>query len=221
MSRAMLRQRLLAGAIVLLLVGCDRQAGTGYAGEPLARIGGSIASSLAEVPQGLVPVVSWEGLSIDVVEPALTLEFPARFHIDIRQPPDPNVLYDFTWLGAPPGESRVGFAIIAAMPFEVVEEDLPPDGAAPFGVAERHMVIYAEDDVTAGSVGAGFVGGEVSAGFHVVDVTPAGEDDCDREFDCLRPSPDDLETHIEIRVDTFLELDFPDLGLASVPEDPM
>ncbi len=212
-------RRLAAWAVLLPMVGCDRQAGTDYAGEPLARIGGSISSSVAEVPAGLVPVLSWEGLAIDVEEADLTVEFPARFQIDIRQPPDENVLYDFTWLGAPPGESRVAFALITAVPFEVDEEDRD-GGLIPFGVAERHMVLYAEDDVVAGTFGADFIGGELASGFHVAQVVPREDAACAREFDCLRPAADDLDTHIEIRVDAFLELDFPELGLASAPEGP-
>jgi len=220
MSSAMPLPLRLAGAVFLVAAACDRQAGSDYGGEPLARIGGTIISSVA-VPDGLIPLLSWEGLTIDVVEPDITLEFPASFYIDIRERPDENLLHDFTWQGAPPGESRVGFAMISAMPFEVVEEDLPPDGLAPFGVAERHMVIYAEDDVVAGTFGAGVVGGEVTAGFHVVEVLPAEDAACGREFDCLRPAPDDLDTDIQIRVDYFLELDFPELGLATVPDGPM
>jgi hypothetical protein len=205
--------RIAACLTMLALAACDRQADTDYVGEPIAQIGGTITSSVADVPGGLVPLISWAGHTVEVEEADVTLEFPSRFRIDIRRPPSENALNDFTEGGARPDEARVAFGLIMAMPFEVDEDDLNEDGTTPFGVAERHMIVYAESDVAAGSTGASAVGGAVSAGFHVVEVVPGEDPACGGDFDCLRPAPDDLDTRVEIRVDLFLNLDVPVWGL--------
>ena len=198
---------------LLALAACDRQSDADYRGEPLARIQGTITSNPEAPPTELAPVISWEGQTVAVVETEVVSEFPARFRIDLFEPPPENSLNDLSQGGALPDQARVAVGLIVAWPVELDGENVDPDGLAAFGVAEHHVLVYADRDVLAGTAGADLLGGELDAGYHVVEVVPREEPDCGEVFDCLRPAPDDLDTRIPIRVDRATELDFPEWDL--------
>lgn len=196
--------------------GCELQAGTDYRGDPLARLSGTITSSVDDPPATLRPLLGWSntanpGGDTGVLEEAqVTVEFPARFHFELYRPPADQGLNDYTRGGTRPDEARIGVAHIAAWPAELDPQD---EEAEPeiYGIAEHHLLIYVDRDIQAGTISARILGGELEAGFHVMDVIENGEPGCqDDLFDCMQPSPADLDTEIDIRIDHADLLDFPD-----------
>ena len=201
-------------ACVAALAACDPQATTDYAGEEMASIRGVMSSGVTDVPDGLVPILSWQdsgvGTTIDVL-----VSFPSTFAIDLYQPPPDEVLVDFPSMSERPGEIRIGFGGIELWPFAVAE-----DGRYPLGVAERHMILYAEGDMAEGTLGAAYVGAVLAAGYHVVKVIPGEHPSCrGGDYDCIRYSSLDLETSIEVRIDWRENLDFPILAPWTAAEE--
>lgn len=207
MLLSMRSPRLTACAALLAAGACDPQATTDYAGEPMAQVRGVMSSGVTDVPDGLVPIVFWKGSGqgnqVDVV-----VRFPSSFTLDLYQPPHDEVLFDFPAMSDRPGEIRLGFGSLELLPFAVAEE-----GRYPLGVAERHMLLYAEGDMAEGTLGADYVGAALTAGYHIVKVIQADHPSCAGDFDCLRYSSLDLETSIEVRIDWAENLDRPILGI--------
>lgn len=206
---------------VLLLAaiapGCDQQAGDDYRGEPLARLTGTITSSVDDPPATLRPLLGWSntanpGGDTGVVEEAdVTLEFPSRFHFELYRPPSDEGLNDYTRGGSQPDEARIGVAHIAAWPAEIDPQAENVDEPELYGIAEHHLLVYLDRDVQAGTFSAQLLGGELEAGFHVMDVIENGEPGCQEDVhDCMRPAPADLDTEIQIRIDLAELLDVPD-----------
>jgi hypothetical protein len=204
-----------AGAALLAAAACDPQATTDYLGEPMASVRGVISSDLVDVPDGLVPYLLWEAPDLPLIELDLVLDFPSRFELVLHQPAPDEVLHDLGAAAGEPSEARIAIAVLETLPLEVAE-----DGTYPFGVAEHHVIVYAEADVVAGTRAAALVGGELAAGYHLAEVVPTDDPACGGEYDCLRPAPDDLDTPIEIRVDWLTELAVPYLGLVGGPTGP-
>ncbi len=211
----------MRGAWVLLVASaaaaCDLQAGTDYLGEPLARLTGTITSSVDEPPSSLRPLLGWSntaspGGDTGVVEEAMvTVEFPSRFRFEIYRPPPDQGLNDYTRGGARPDEARIGIAHIAAWPAEIDPQEVNGETPEVYGIAERHLLIYVDRDVQPGTFSAGLLGGDVEAGFHVMDVIKNGEPGCqDDVFDCMQPAPADLDTDIQVRIDRADLLDVPE-----------
>jgi hypothetical protein len=195
--------------------GCELQAGTDYRGEPLARISGTITSSVDDPPSTLRPLLSWSnvanpgGVSFALEEAPVVVEFPAQFSFELFRPPLDEGINDYTEGGAHPDEARVGVAHIAAWPAEL--DPSSDERPAIYGVAENYLLVHVDRDVQPGTVSAEILGGEIEAGYHLMDVIESGEPGCqDDAYDCMRLSPDDLDTEIVIRIDRFELLDFPD-----------
>jgi hypothetical protein len=205
----------LWAALALAAAGCEAQADTSYRGEPLARLSGVIRSSIDDPPGPIVALLAWhnsanQGGDLNVLEEAqVEAEFPARFRVDLFRPPGEGALNDYTHGGERPREVRIGVAHIAAWP-----DGFEPDGEEGpeiFGVAEHQLLVYVERDVLPDTFSAELLRGELTAGFHLMDVIENGEPGCvDELFDCMVPAPDDLDTPIEIRLDQADLLDFPD-----------
>ena len=78
------------------LPGCDSQAGADYRGEPLLSVNGSVVIQNQNPPSNLVPALAFitkQTLSFTDVE--VSGEFPARFRLDVFEPPPPSSLYDW------------------------------------------------------------------------------------------------------------------------------
>jgi hypothetical protein len=213
MLLAMRSPLLTACVAVVATAACDPQATTDYAGEPMAQVRGVMSSRVTDVPDGLVPFISWEGLGGPAVD--VVVRFPSSFTIDLYQPPHDEALSDLPAMSDRPGEVRLGFGSIELWPALIEEEQ-----RYPLGVAERHMLLYADGDMAEGTLGAAYIGAVLTAGYHVVKVIPAEHPSCPGEHDCLRYSSLDLDTSIEVRIDWAENLDRPDLGpwLAPAPE---
>jgi hypothetical protein len=83
---------------VQFLAGCDSQAGKDYRGEPLLSINGSVVIQNQNPPGNLVPAlafINYNKRTLDFAEVEVTGEFPARFTLDVFDPPPAGSLYDW------------------------------------------------------------------------------------------------------------------------------
>ncbi|XYH98602.1 hypothetical protein ACMHYB_02240 [Sorangium sp. So ce1128] len=207
----------------LLMIGlaaaaCDSQVDPGYEGEPLVQVQGRVSADVPTPARGMKAVALWirSTGSPDQAfgeSAAVTGEFPATFTMDIYTVPPDEALNDFTPAG--PDETRFGLALLLAIPadFELTDDVLNGESAMPpvMGVAERHVLAYVESDIPPGSWSESIVGGPLPAGFHVLEELDDDDPACADRPRCLIPTPDDLDTLIEVRVADTDTLRFPDL----------
>mgnify|MGYP001828356333 CR=1 FL=1 len=228
---------------LLALSACDAQVDPDYPGEPIASLVGTVTNEM-QSRTATDPVVGL--LWINELTPggpdtafgetvAVSGQFPADFTLDVYAPPPPEALNDLSAGGQRPEESRVGTAAIAVVDGQAVaafDRGEEPAANSMLGGADRHMLVYVETDIQPGSFGEVLLGGQLSAGFHVMDVERLTEaqkqqvDQCraqavdeaqrracgpDSAFDRLRLAPADLQTRISVRlVDDPDSVDWPE-----------
>jgi len=157
-----------------LATACSSQKGPDYAGKPAAQVHGTIITSATPAPNDAIVELVWtnfarQGDTAETANVPAHGNFPANFTIDIFSPPSPDHLNDFSRRGALPNESRVGVATIYA----VAPGTTKVDGKTPIlGVVEDFVVVYLEQDAVPGTIAATFVGAPLSAGFHLMKVSP-------------------------------------------------
>jgi hypothetical protein len=184
---------------------CDPKVDSEYRGEAILSIYGAVAGEEMESDDELVAYASWYWYEGDTDNPEgesesqamkVTADYPFKFRIDIYEPPSKlgeidGVRISLAWLyvlNAPYPEPGVG-------------------GFVPFyAMADRHMLVYLEDDAEPGSIAAEFLHGPLPAGFHVMEARPRA--DCSTSInprwcedygqDDLYLAPDDLETEIPL-----------------------
>ena len=111
----------------------------------------------------------------------LTGTFPEAFHIDLTSPPTAERLF-LASAGFPGGyfdpalESRIAVARILVVKQEADTTAFIPS-ADILGGAEDFALVYVERDIAAGTAGAAYLGGPVTAGYHVVKVATDAERD--------------------------------------------
>lgn len=160
-------------ALALVALGCDAQVGPDYEGEPLASIRGSIVREASSDARKVEARLLW--LSPDFVlgtGAAVRGEFPASFEMRLFAPPPDEAILDFDVLVGP-GGGRVGTAVVAATPPGTTgldERELE-------GVAEEYVLAYAPEPVRAGSAAASWVGGTLPAGYSLLRVVRATEEE--------------------------------------------
>jgi hypothetical protein len=221
MTAAAIRARPMAAAVsalsamaALVTAACDAQTGDDYLGEPLADLHGVVRNEVPRPPDDLRLMIVWlaeiggsDTFAIQGVR--LSGAFPVRFRLELYEPPPADALNDFSRGGTMAGEARIGTAYIIAA---AADATLTDPGAGPVGGSEEHVLVWVETDLEPGSRGAGFVGGPLDAGYHLMRAIAPGEEDCpqgpDDVFDCLRPAPDGFDTEVEIRIAD--DLDVPD-----------
>lgn len=209
-------QRVFAAVSVAALAGCGVQADTAYRGEPLLSLDGTLTSGVADPPMTLQAVLGWNttanpgGDTFVNEQAAVMVEFPSRFQLEVYEPPVEQALNDYTRGGQRPDEVRIGVAHFVAWPSDYDPAVDGDDGPAVFGVAVHQLLVYVERDVEPGTFSAGFLGGELEAGFHVMDVTDRDDPSCQGDFDCMQLAPDDLDSEIRIHIDEAELLDVPD-----------
>jgi hypothetical protein len=195
-------------AAFLFLAGCDAQVSPGYSGEPVVSLFGSASSAEPLPAVDISAKLDWVGNRRDrhrirYGEGDLVTrgEFPTHFVLDLLDGPAESWLNDFTRPGAAPEESRIGVAQLGAH---------APEG---FGHADgqwyafsRQVLVFVEQDIAPGTIGHTFAGDTLSAGFHLLEVVDAPcdsflpDDDPDEgTIDCLRPTPSDLRTPVDLR----------------------
>ena len=155
----------MRGILLLCLAACDPLADAGYVGEPLFTLTGSFATPPApDAPVGGVALM-WQdtaaaggpGIAATTVPVALEL---STFRVSVPVPP--------------PDAARFAFdGVELAEAYVHVVED--PDAARPVarGLARTHVLVYASADVDAGTQAAEYLGGPMSAGYHLRRFVPA------------------------------------------------
>jgi hypothetical protein len=243
-----MRQRLdipftLAALPLFVLSACDAQVDPDYPGEPIASLVGTVTNEMqSRSATDPVVVLLWMNENTpggpDTFygeTAAVSGQFPADFTLDVFTPPPDFVLNDFTAGGQRPDESRVGTAAIAVVDGQAIaafERGEEPAADALLGGADKHVLVYVDKDIQPGTFGEYFLDGQLSAGFHVMDVERLTEaqqqqvDQCraqavdeaqrracgpDSAFDRLHLAPADMQTRISVRlVDDPDSVDWPE-----------
>ncbi|XYH94071.1 hypothetical protein ACMHYB_40420 [Sorangium sp. So ce1128] len=183
----------LVSAVVassFLLLACDAQVDPEYRGEPLATIQGAIVDEGGVDTSDLYTAILNYNFLIDDfshidIAPVIG-SFPAEFTIDLSVPPPAEVLNDFTLGGTRPSESRFSTGYIA-----VLHEGMDPNvGPAIAGLAEEYVLVYVETDVQAGTESERFLGGALTAGYHLMKWVPMTEAELQALEDCKLTAPD-------------------------------
>lgn len=151
------------------IAACDARTDGDYAGEAMFSLRGTVHNRRAATPEDVKLYLLWAGaqtgnLAVDLH--AKNLEFPARFKLDVFEPPD--VFGD-----APPGSATFA-KVVAALPDTDFggPDDWPLDPATPaagiVGLDPRTSIYFFTQDVPAGSYMAGYLHQPVRRGFHLV-----------------------------------------------------
>ena len=155
---------------VLLLVGlaaCDSLAASDYVGEPLFTLQGSFATAAnaPEDPLGGIALLwqdtrSADGPGVATTVVPVAIQFPASFRVDIPVPPPEAAKFTFP-------DSDV---LIAEAYVFVVETS--GSKVVPHGGERLHAIVWASGDVAEGTQAADYLGGAISAGYHLRAFTP-------------------------------------------------
>jgi hypothetical protein len=164
-----MRITVLSAVALACLASCDSFAGNDYVGEPLITLSGSFAPS-STAPAGHVGgiVLLWQdaegagGPGKSAMAVPVSIEFPAAFHVAVPAPPPPEVMFGF-----PDGPQ------LAECYVYVVDDVATRHPNRFFGSDRTHALVYAAGDVAAGTMAATYLGGPMTAGFHLRRYTPA------------------------------------------------
>nr|HEX4317966.1 hypothetical protein [Kofleriaceae bacterium] len=160
--------RRLVLAMVVILGGCDALAGSDYVGEPLITLSGSFAVPAGAATTGDLPAsvaLLWQdaagagGPGGVVTSLPIQTSPPARFTAAV--PVVPPAAARFSLDGIELAEAYVYLIDTSAGPVVARGRD------------RGHALIYASADVPAGSLAADYLGGPVSAGYHLRAFAPA------------------------------------------------
>ena len=151
------------GLAALALAGCDSLASPDYVGEPMFTLVGTFATSAAapDDPLGGVALM-WQdaggaaGPGMATTRVPVSIRFPATFRVDVPVPPP--AIARFT---VADGEPQLAEAYV------FVVADPAADRLAPRGVDRVHALVFAADDIGAGSATADYLGGPISRGYHL------------------------------------------------------
>jgi hypothetical protein len=174
---------LFAGVAGAGVSACDAQQPPDYMGDALITLHGLVEDGRTQAPPAAKVVVIWGdvgamfapwGAAVN-----LTGSFPEAFQLELFDPPAQDRLYLPT-IAFPDGyydpalESRIAIARIVA-----VKQGVDPTTFIPsedvIGGAEDRTVVYVEHDIAAGTAGAAYFGGPVSAGYHVANIATSDD----------------------------------------------
>ncbi|WP_437775117.1 hypothetical protein [Sorangium sp. So ce1097] len=210
-----------AAAVVassFLLLACDAQVDPEYRGEPLATIQGAIVDEGGvDAGELYTAILNYNFVINDFshTDSAPVIgSFPAEFRIDLNVPPPAEALNDFTLGGARPSESRFSVGYIAVL-HEGTDPNVDPGALA--GIAEEYMLVYVETDVQPGTESERFLGGALTAGYHLMKWAPMTEAElqqaredcelrtpepgkCNDAHDRLVPNPAEFDSEVTIRI---------------------
>lgn len=182
----------------LALPACDSQVGSNYKGERIAEIVGSLTGDTAATGKDAEVSLIWinpKGDPDTIIGETVSarLELPSNFTLGVYAPPVDEALFDLSNDGQPANEPRIAVAYVAVTKPDISGSDFS-DEENVLGIAENHLVLYVESDVTAGSGAESFLHGTPSAGYHVLDVKRISGQD----FDELHLSQEDMQTKIPV-----------------------
>lgn len=150
---------------VLFAAGCDSLANSQYVGQPMFTLVGTFASTApAKAPQDPVGGVAlmWQdsatadGPGVAATTVPVEIAFPATFRIDVPAPPPAAARFSFDDAAVELGEAYV-----------YVVADTAAAQLVPRGSDRAHVLVYASADVAPGTLAADYLGGPISAGYHL------------------------------------------------------
>jgi hypothetical protein len=149
--------------LFVAVAACDPYPGANYVGEPLVTLFGSFAPSSA-VPSresGGIALL-WQdaegagGPGRSAMSLPAEIRFPSGFEVSVPVPPPEDVRFAFA--GGPQ---------LAECYVFVVDGPAVAHPTRFLGADRTHALIYAEGDVAAGTPSAAYLGGPVTAGYHL------------------------------------------------------
>jgi hypothetical protein len=155
---------------VCLVCGCDSLAGSKYVGEPLFSLTGTFeaGASAPEDPVGGVALL-WQdsrtadGPGVAATTVPVAIQFPATFRVDVPTPPPAEARFAFP---------DTGIELAEAYIYVVADPGATP--LEPRGADRVHVLVYASADVAAGTSAADYLGGAITAGYHLRRFAPTG-----------------------------------------------
>lgn len=148
-------------AIASLLVGCDSLADGDYVGEPMFTVHGTLVTATKQAPDAGGVLLAWQdpggagGPGLATTKVSLETEL-ATVKLTVPLPPPATVRFAFDDADVEIAEAFVLLVDDAGMPRPV-----------PHGIARDRVVVFATADVPAGSQAADYLGGPMSAGYHL------------------------------------------------------
>jgi hypothetical protein len=153
--------RLLA-ASALAALGCDSLADNTYVGEPIITLEGSFSEISRPIRVDGILALLWQdatgagGPGAEVTVIPLEISSLGTFAAAVPIPAPNDVMFRFDDAGPALGEAYVH--VVTGVPIRGPGDDL--------GFDPVHVLVFAEHDVTAGDA-AGYLGGAVTAGYHL------------------------------------------------------
>jgi hypothetical protein len=149
--------------VAVALAGCDPLAGSDYVGQPMFTLKGSFASK-ANAPTSPVGGVAllWQdargagGPGVAATTVPVSVEFPAEFDVSVPGPPPEAARFQ---IGA--GEPELAEAYV------YVVADVKAPRQTTRGMDREHVLVWSSADVPDGSPSAGYLGGGMTAGYHL------------------------------------------------------
>jgi hypothetical protein len=149
--------------LVLGLVGCDSLANTDYVGQAMFTLQGTLAApaTSADDPVGGLALM-WQdaagvgGPGVASTSVPVAIEFPSTFRAAVPVPP--------------PDVARFRFAdsdVELAEGYVVVVADAAASRPDPRGTERVHVLVYLTADAEAGTLAADYLGGPLTAGYHL------------------------------------------------------
>ena len=142
---------------IVLLAGCDSLADSGYVGEPMFTLTGTLNASDDSAGIALM----WQdptgagGPGVAATTVPVELAFPSTFSVSIPLPPPDVARFVFD------DDTELAEAYV----FAVADPDAVRP--SPRGLDRTHVLVFASRDVEAGTLAADYLGGPVSAGYHL------------------------------------------------------
>ncbi len=203
----MLRALVVVAALPLTSA-CDSQTDSDYRGDVLAELRGVVTLPAAlAAPAEMEIIIAWDydagdGDKVLGQTAPVRGEFPARFTLSITEPPPEEVLggTDTDQIDGATAGDRVGaYGYIVVKPTGASVTAVEEGTALPVGISPDYVVLWTSYDFPADSYEAVKFGGALTAGYHLLAVTPAEEylaahpeiAACDdREYDTECPYPE-------------------------------
>ena len=154
--------------VVCVLAGCDPLASSAYVGQPMFTLEGTLTTPANATSSVGGIALLWQdpttagGPGLASTQIPVTLAFPNTFRAAVPVPPPDVARFRFA-------DSDVELA--EAYVFAVTDLDAPRP--APRGTDRAHVLVFASGDVAAGSLAADYLGGPVTAGYHLRRFVPA------------------------------------------------
>lgn len=147
--------------LVALAAGCDPLASSDYVGQPLITLTGTFASTTTAPasPVGGVALL-WQdsagpgGPGVAATTVPVSIEFPAAFTVAVPTPP-------------PVAARFVVDDVELAEAYIYVVSDVGAPRRTTRGTDRTHVLVWASGDVAAGSRAADYLGGAMTAGYHL------------------------------------------------------